>query len=72
MTTFMTVRQVFEIGRLADRCGPVAVRPLGAGYVAVELATTPEPVGPTLALALDGHGRVAAHRRLRRGTGSAA
>jgi hypothetical protein len=67
VTTFLTTRQALELGRLADRCGPLAVRQLAGGCIAVGIATTPEPIA-TVAVALDGNGRVAAHRRLRRQT----
>lgn len=68
--TFLTPRQAFELGRLADRCGPLAVRQLGRGRIAVGIATAKGAI-PTLVVALDDHGRVAAHRRINRGAGIA-
>lgn len=64
--TFLTTGQAFELGRIADRCGPLAVHPLGGGQIAVEVTATPEPTGPTLAYALDGRGRVTDRWRIRR------
>ena len=61
----LTPKQTFEIGRVADRCGPVAVRPHDSGAVLVLYATAPARPRPDYAIAIDHDGRVVARRRLR-------
>lgn len=65
MTSLISVKQAFELGRLADRCGPLKVRPLSGGHLCVGISTVVDRDVTTLVVALDGDGRVAAHRRLR-------
>lgn len=62
---FVTTRQAFELGRIADRCGTVGVRPLARGCVAVVLSTS-AAAGTFRELAVNADGRVIDHRRIRR------